>query len=102
MAMSYDSGVRSYIVGIATVKSYFPVDARGNEDVTCVHCEFYRDSSRRCSLTGKVSDYPNRGPAATCPMSFYPAGLDRRPILDREPEDQAATEPPEEPADTPF
>ena len=68
--MSFESGVASYVHGQAKVDVYFPVDSRGNADVSCQQCYFYRDSSRRCGLTGQVSQYPTKYVGASCPLEI--------------------------------
>ena len=68
--MSFESGVASYIHGRATVDVFFPVDKRGNADVSCAQCFFFRDSSRRCGLTGQVAQYPTKYVGADCPLEI--------------------------------
>lgn len=68
--MPFDSGVKDYIKGTATVSVCFPVDFKGNADVCCMQCFFYRESSRRCSLTGAVSEYPQRYVGSNCPLEM--------------------------------
>ena len=65
---SFESGVLSYIRGRAVVTNYWPVDARGNADINCVQCFFFRDASRRCGLTGEVSEYPQKYVGSKCPL----------------------------------
>ena len=64
----FDSGVASYVHGQATVNVYFPVDNRGNADINCTQCFFFREASRRCGLTGQVSQYPTKYVGADCPL----------------------------------
>ncbi len=68
--MSFDSGVKSYIIGRATVEVGFPVDFRGNADVTCTQCFFFRESSKRCALTGQISEYPTKYVGSHCPLEI--------------------------------
>ena len=66
----FDNGVASYIHGRATVDVYFPIDHRGNASVCCEQCFFYREASRRCALTGEVSQYPTRYVGSSCPLEM--------------------------------
>lgn len=66
--MTFDSGVSRYITGTATVVARFPVDYRGNADICCDQCRFYR--SRRCGLTDEVSNYPTRYRGDNCPLEL--------------------------------
>ena len=66
--MSFDSGVKRYITGVATVVTRFPVDYRGHEDVCCDQCRFY--SGRRCALTGEISYYPKQYRGEDCPLTL--------------------------------
>ncbi len=65
---NFESGVSSYIQGRAIVVNHFPVDSRGSEDVSCAQCFFFRDSSKRCALTGEVSQYPSKHVGGSCPL----------------------------------
>ena len=68
--MNFDSGVSNFICGTATVTNYFPMDAKGNADVSCAQCRFYRDSARRCALNDELCNYPTKYIGANCPMQF--------------------------------
>lgn len=73
--MSYfSSGVSSYIRGRAVVEVSFPVDMRGNADVSCLQCFFYREASRRCGLTGQVSAFPTKYVGDSCPLEIVESG----------------------------
>lgn len=65
---AFDSGVASYIHGSATVDVYFPVDAKGNADISCNQCYFYRRSYQTCGLNGEVCAYPMKYVGAMCPL----------------------------------
>lgn len=68
--MNFDSGVDRYICGKAEVKVYFPVDRKGNADISCAQCFFYREASRRCSLTWQISEYPTKYVGGHCPLEM--------------------------------
>lgn len=65
---SFETGVTSYVRGRAIVTQYWPVDARGNADINCKQCFYFRDASGRCGITGEVSEYPNKYVGGHCPM----------------------------------
>lgn len=65
---SFDSGVSSYIRGRAVVTQFWPVDLRGNADINCKQCFFFRDASGRCGITGEVSEYPAKYVGSHCPL----------------------------------
>ena len=69
--MTFDTGVSRYITGTATVKAYFPVDSKGNMDVTCEQCRFYNMRSVRCNLNDEICNYPKRGIGFACPLEFH-------------------------------
>lgn len=82
MSGTFDSGVASYVVGTAVVEVNFPVDRKGNADVSCSQCFFYREASRRCGLTGQISEYPNKFVGSSCPLEI----AERSGEFDSEPE----------------
>ena len=65
---SFDSGVASYIHAQAKVDVYFPVDARGNADISCNQCYYFRRQSRSCALNGEICQYPEKYVGASCPL----------------------------------
>ena len=65
---SFETGVSSYVRGRAVVTQYWPVDLRGNADINCKQCFFFRDASGRCGITGEVSEYPQKYVGGHCPM----------------------------------
>lgn len=67
---NFESGVASYVHGRATVDVYFPVDQRGNADISCTQCFFFREASRRCGLNGEVSQYPSKYVGSNCPLEI--------------------------------
>lgn len=64
----FESGVKRYIKGVATVAVYFPVDWNEKADISCRQCRFYRRSSQSCALTSDVIPYPEKHVAPTCPL----------------------------------
>ena len=64
----FDSGVSGYVVGRCEITVYFPIDMRGEPDISCKQCPFYRTSSRSCALTDKSVPYGERFVAPSCPL----------------------------------
>ena len=50
----FESGVASYIHGQATVDVFFPVDNRGNADICCYQCYYFRRNYQTCGLNGEI------------------------------------------------
>lgn len=67
---NFDSGVASYVVGLALVTVYFPVDRRGNAHVCCEQCEMFSRTSRRCKINGSLTEFPDRYIGSRCPLNF--------------------------------
>lgn len=65
---SFETGVASYVEAEATVKVFFPVDAKGNADICCRQCYYFRTSSQSCALNGEICQYPNKYVGMCCPL----------------------------------
>lgn len=65
-----ESGVRGYIHGTCTVRNPFPVDLRGNPFIDCMHCQYFRQTARRCGINGSIPEFPDRYIGSQCPMIF--------------------------------
>jgi len=65
---SFESGISSYIKAQTIVKVFFPVDSKGNADISCSQCYFFRESSKRCGLNWEVCAYPNKYVGDKCPL----------------------------------
>lgn len=63
-----DSGVKDYIRTRAIVEIYFPVDWRGQADISCNQCFFFRRNYQTCGLNGEVCQYPNKYVGDSCPL----------------------------------
>lgn len=70
---TFDTGVSRFIRGVAEVENFFPVDLKGNPDISCKHCRFYVQSRFRCALNNEVCDYPDKFLGARCPL-YFPEG----------------------------
>lgn len=65
---NFDNGVASYIHASTVVDVFFPVDRRGNADISCEQCYYYRRQSRSCALNGEICEYPTRYVGSHCPL----------------------------------
>lgn len=65
-----ESGVSGYINGYATVEVHFPVDLKGNADVNCRQCWYFRRTYSTCGLNGEVCEYPDKYIGSKCPLKF--------------------------------
>lgn len=77
-----ETGVSGYVIGVATIVNYFPVDLKGREDKTCMQCEYFDRSRSRCYLTKKISYYPDKYIGTDCP--FRPENGGRLEAIDNE------------------
>jgi hypothetical protein len=66
----FETGVSSYVVGIAEVENSFPVDERGVPHISCSHCKFFKFSQPRCMLNNEICDFPDKFRGARCPLYF--------------------------------
>lgn len=64
----FESGVASYIHTTATVHVYFPIDVKGNPDISCKQCYYFRRASSSCALNGEICQYPDKYVGASCPL----------------------------------
>lgn len=67
---NFESGVASYITGIATIKVHFPVDAKGRESVNCRQCPYLSSNERMCQLNKAPVAYPGQYVGAHCPLEM--------------------------------
>lgn len=70
MAQNFENGISAYIHAQAVVDVYFPVDLKGNADISCRQCKFFRWSSHSCALNNEVTQYPERYIGGSCPLEL--------------------------------
>jgi hypothetical protein len=70
MSKTFESGVLSYIHGVAYVDNFFPVDKRGVADINCYQCRFFSRNNGICQLTKEIVPYPQKYVGAKCPLEF--------------------------------
>lgn len=64
----FETGVADYIHAQATVDVFFPVDHKGNADICCNQCFFFRRNYQTCGLNGEVCQYPQKYVGGSCPL----------------------------------
>ena len=67
---NFESGVKSYIVGTATVSVCFPVDWKDRPDVRCELCDMYSRAGHSCRINHKIVEYPDKYIGSQCPLIF--------------------------------
>lgn len=65
---NFESGVAAYVHAQAVIDVFFPIDAKGNADISCRQCYYFQESANRCRLNWEVCAYPNRFVGASCPL----------------------------------
>ena len=69
----FETGVSRYIRGVAQIEVFFPVDRKGNPDLSCKQCRYF-DGRRICLLNGEIVNYPQYL-GVHCPL-YFPNGID--------------------------
>ena len=72
----FDSGVKGYVTGKATVYVHFPISWKGERDISCKQCKFFRVTSRSCALNDAVCAYPEKYVGDECPLDELVVDLD--------------------------
>ena len=67
---NFDSGVSGYIVGYAIIEVGFPVDMKGNADISCRHCPYLSSNERMCQLNKEPVAYPTKFVGDKCPLKL--------------------------------
>lgn len=70
MSAHFEDGIAGYIHARAVVDVYFPIDMRGNADISCNQCQFFRRSSRTCALNDAVVQYPEKYVGGNCELDL--------------------------------
>ena len=64
----FESGVKRYIKGTATLTVFFPVDFRDREFISCEFCRLFSRSSGRCNWTSEIVPFPEKSVGYECPL----------------------------------
>lgn len=65
---NFESGVPHLYHTQATVDVFFPMDAKGNADVRCCYCKFFRTASSSCALNNEMCFEPRKYVGEWCPL----------------------------------
>ena len=65
----FESGIQTYIHAEAVVSVFFPVDWKGNPDICCDQCYYFRRNYKTCGLNGEVCQYPSKYVGGSCPLN---------------------------------
>lgn len=64
----FSDGIREYVHTAAVVYVSFPVNWKGEADICCDQCYYYRRNYKTCGLNGEVCQYPNKYVGGACPL----------------------------------
>jgi len=64
----FESGVSSYVKGVAIVRVFFPVDHRGNAAINCKQCPYLSSNERMCQLNKQPVAFPDKYVGDLCPL----------------------------------
>lgn len=67
---NYDSGVKGYIKGVATIEVNFPVDKNGKSCVSCSMCPYFAKYDCKCKLNDRLCHFPSTHVGWACPLNF--------------------------------
>ncbi len=68
--MKFESGVKSYIDGTATVTIHFPVDMQGKAHINCYQCKLFSRNNGVCQLTKEICEFPDKYIGSQCPLDI--------------------------------
>ena len=64
----FSSGVSGYIHAEAVITVAFPIDWKGNADISCRQCPYLSSNERMCQLNKEPVAYPNKFVGDSCPL----------------------------------
>lgn len=64
----FSSGVSGYIHAEAVITVSFPIDWKGNADISCRQCPYLSSNERMCQLNKEPVAYPNKFVGDSCPL----------------------------------
>lgn len=65
----FSDGVKEYIEAEGKIRNFFPVDWKGNKDISCFQCGFFNRNSGLCLITKEVTPYPQKFTGRICPFN---------------------------------
>lgn len=66
----FSNGVSGYVKGEARVTVNFPIDFKGNADVSCSQCPFFSRNGKYCQINKAMCAYPEKYIGQNCPLEF--------------------------------
>lgn len=66
----FESGVKGYITGVATVTVHFPVDWKDRAFVCCKQCPYLSSNERICQLNKQPVAFPAQYVGQDCPLEI--------------------------------
>lgn len=67
---SFESGVKSYVMGYAVIRVGFPVAWNGKAEIACKHCNYFIRATQRCALNQEVVNFPEHFVGNCCPLEI--------------------------------
>lgn len=64
----FSSGVADYVKAYAVIEVLFPVDFKGNADISCMRCPYLSSNERMCQLNKEPVAYPHKFVGDKCPL----------------------------------
>lgn len=64
----FSSGVLGYITATTTITVHFPIDLKGNAEISCKHCPYLSSNERMCQLNKMPVAYPMKYVGDWCPF----------------------------------
>lgn len=64
----FTDGVKDYVTATAVITNYFPIDLKGNPDLSCYQCRYFSRSTGVCYITKDVTPKPQTAVGRTCPF----------------------------------
>lgn len=64
----FTDGVKDYVIATAVIKNFFPIDLKGNADISCYQCRFFSRNSGICQITKEITPFPQRFIGMNCPF----------------------------------
>ena len=65
---NFESGIAGYVKAYAVVEVFFPIDQKGNSEISCIHCPYLSSNERICQLNKEPVAYPKKFVGDKCPL----------------------------------
>ena len=67
---TFESGVSAYVHAECVVKVHFPINHRGEADISCYQCNYFRRNYQMCGLNNSICEYPSKYVGSQCPLNI--------------------------------